>query len=104
MSVTPLQFKQMQDRLSGNRRSAAPVMEPTLVARGVSPKIILGLDPSLRGTGYGVIRMARPFPETLTHGTISCSSGWERSRCLVKIVQSLRETLKRYSPEVCVIE
>jgi crossover junction endodeoxyribonuclease RuvC len=48
--------------------------------------------------------MARPFPETLAHGTISCSSGWERSRCLVKIVQSLRDALKKHSPEVCVIE
>src|SRR5881392_1747825 len=104
MGITPLQFKQMQDRLRGTRRVAAPVVEPTLTAARTSAQVILGLDPSLRGTGYGVIRVARPFPETLIHGTISCPGGWERSRCLVKIVQGLRETLKKYSPEVCAIE
>jgi crossover junction endodeoxyribonuclease RuvC len=104
MGISPLQFKQMQDRLSGSRRVAAPVLEPTVIPRGIPAKVILGLDPSLRGTGYGVIRMTRPFPETLTYGTISCSGGWERSRCLVKIVQTLRETLKKHSPEVCIIE
>ncbi len=66
--------------------------------------MILGLDPSLRGTGYGVIQLARPFPQTLGHGTISCSATWAHSRCLVKIVQGLREVVKRHQPSVCVVE
>ena len=66
--------------------------------------VILGLDPSLRGTGFGVIRLAKPVPETLQHGTISCPAGWQRSRCLVQITQTLREVLKRHKPEVCVVE
>ena len=83
---------------------ASPILEPTFISNSAAHKIILGLDPSLRGTGYGIIRVAKPVPETMTHGTISCPGNWERSRCLVKIVQSLRDVLKEHHPEVCVIE
>lgn len=65
---------------------------------------ILGVDPSLRGTGFGVIRLAKPFPETLAHGTISCPKNWERSRCLAQISRTLRATIEKYGPTVCVIE
>ncbi len=67
-------------------------------------QIIFGVDPSLRGTGYGVIKLATPFPETLAHGTISCPATWERSRCLAKISQTLREEIKKHQPTVCVVE
>jgi len=104
MGITPQQFKVIQERLDGRgRRVAAPVFEqPVGTAR--SQQIILGLDPSLRGTGYGIIRLAKPFPQTLTHGTVACPANWERSRCLVKIVQTLRDVLKQFRPEVCIIE
>jgi crossover junction endodeoxyribonuclease RuvC len=64
----------------------------------------MGLDPSLRGTGYGVIRLAKPFPQTLAHGTVSCPANWEHSRCLVRIVQRLREVLQQHRPAVCIVE
>jgi crossover junction endodeoxyribonuclease RuvC len=69
-----------------------------------SAQTILGIDSSLRGTGYGVIRTAKPFPQTLTHGTISCPADWPHSRCLVRIMQSLRSVLKEHQPTVCVME
>ncbi|PYJ02922.1 MAG: crossover junction endodeoxyribonuclease RuvC [Verrucomicrobia bacterium] len=104
MGITPRQFQQMQDRLSGARRAPAPVFSPTIVPGARVQQTILGLDPSLRGTGYGVIRLAKPFPRTLAHGTISCPAGWEHSRCLVRIVQSLRGVLKQHRPAVCIVE
>jgi len=105
MGITPQQFKVIQERLDGRgRRVAAPVFERPPVSNSGSQQIILGLDPSLRGTGYGIIRLARPFPQTLTHGAIACPANWERSRCLVKIVQTLRDVLKEFRPEVCVVE
>jgi len=104
MSITPRQFKQMQERLSGPRHIPVPLLERTNRLGPLTEQIILGVDPSLRGTGYGVIRSARPFPQTLVHGTISCPAGWSRSRCLVKIVQGLREVLARHKPGVCVVE
>jgi crossover junction endodeoxyribonuclease RuvC len=105
MGITPQQLKQIEERLgSSRRRVAAPVFERTTSAAVGAHTVILGLDPSLRGTGYGVIRLAKPCPQTLGHGTISCPAGWERSRCLVKIVQGLREVLKKHRPSVCVVE
>jgi len=104
MGVTPQQFKQMQERLGNPRRRAAPVFERTSSGNHKAQQVILGLDPSLRGTGYGVIRLTNPIPQTLTHGTISCPAHWEHSRCLVKIVEGLREVLKQQRPAVCVVE
>jgi crossover junction endodeoxyribonuclease RuvC len=104
MGITPQQFKQIQERLGNPRRTAAPVFERTPTANSKSYQVILGLDPSLRGTGYGVIRLANPVPETLRHGTISCPAHWEHSRCLVRIVEAVREVLKQHRPAVCVVE
>jgi crossover junction endodeoxyribonuclease RuvC len=103
MGITPEQFKRMEARLGRSTRAAAAVFDPGPRLNSTH-QIILGLDPSLRGTGFGVIRLAKPCPETLTHGTISCAQSWERSRCLVRIVQTLREVLKQFQPTVCVIE
>lgn len=80
------------------------MLEPVSRTNLKTRAIILGLDPSLRGTGFGVIRLAKSIPETLTHGTITCPPSWERSRCLVSISQVLRDVLKRHQPEVCVVE
>jgi crossover junction endodeoxyribonuclease RuvC len=104
MGITPQQFKQIEERLGGRGRVAAPVFERTPLNSSSNPNIVIGIDPSLRGTGYGVIRQAKPFPQTLTHGTIGCPANWERSRCLVKIVQTLRDVIKQFRPEVCVVE
>jgi crossover junction endodeoxyribonuclease RuvC len=104
MGITPEQFKRMEERLSRTSRAARAVFEPAPQRNSTAHQIILGLDPSLRGTGFGIIRLARPCPQTLAHGTISCSQSWERSRCLVRIVQTLREVLKEFQPTVCVVE
>src|SRR5439155_22892380 len=104
MGITPQQFKQMQERLGGSRRAPMPVFDRTPAVFTRPHQVILGLDPSLRGTGYGVIRLANPCPRTLAHGTISCPAGWEHSKCLVKIVRSLREVLKQHQATVCVVE
>ena len=92
----------MQKRLQGGPRAASPVFQHTY--GGNSFQVIIGIDPSLRGTGYGVIRIAKPYPQTLVHGTISCPAGWERSRCLLRTAQDLREVIKKHRPAVCVIE
>jgi crossover junction endodeoxyribonuclease RuvC len=104
MGITPLQFKQLQERLGQPRRRAVPLLEPAQPAKALVHQIVLGLDPSLRGTGYGVIRLAKPVPKTLAHGTVTCLPTWERSRCLVKIVRTLRDLVKQHQPSVCVVE
>jgi crossover junction endodeoxyribonuclease RuvC len=104
MAITPQQFKQIEARLSRSPRAASPVFDPPLRTNSSAHQTILGLDPSLRGTGFGVIRLAKPNPETLTQGTISCPTAWEHSRCFVKIAQTLRAVVKEFQPTVCIVE
>jgi crossover junction endodeoxyribonuclease RuvC len=104
MGISPQQFEQMKNRLNGKKRLPKPLLDETCRMEARSQKIILGIDPSLRGTGYGIIRSAGRQPRTLVHGTIVCPVGWEHSRCLVKIAQTLRDLVKQYKPTVCVIE
>jgi crossover junction endodeoxyribonuclease RuvC len=106
VGISRQQFEQMKARLGGKSPRVVDLPEPLgtrHAARGTQ-KIILGIDPSLRGTGYGVIKLARPFPETLAHGTIACPATWPHSRCLAKISQTLREVLREFQPTVCAIE
>ncbi|MBU6402463.1 MAG: crossover junction endodeoxyribonuclease RuvC [Verrucomicrobia bacterium] len=105
MAITVRQFEQMKGRLSGARRVATPVFEESRpVATAGGGAVILGIDPSLRGTGFGIIRAVKPQPRVLAHGTVSCPAGWERSRCLVKIAQTLRELVRQHQPTVGVVE
>ena len=95
----------MKERVGGAaRRTVTPVFASSLHVVTSPQLVILGVDPSLRGTGFGVIRPGKPHPMVLAHGTISCPAGWERSRCLAKISQSLRAEIARHRPTVCVIE
>lgn len=104
MGITPQQFQQMRERLATGRRAPSPAFEPVRPARPGPAQVILGVDPSLRGTGYGVIRQASPYPQTIAHGTISCPAGWPRSRCLAKILESLRDLVRQHQPAVCIVE
>jgi crossover junction endodeoxyribonuclease RuvC len=104
MGISAQQFKEMEERLGRSSRKPAPVFEPQAIALPKKLTVVLGLDPSLRGTGYGIIRAAKPFPETLAHGTIACPAGWARSRCLAKIAMTLREVLSQHQIEICVVE
>jgi len=105
MGISIQQFEQMKARLNGRptgnaRAAAAPVARHARRA----PETILGIDPSLRGTGYGIIRTGGPHPVTLAQGTIACPKDWERSRCLARISQTLRDLLLEHGPQVCVVE
>jgi crossover junction endodeoxyribonuclease RuvC len=103
MGITAKQFQQMQERLAGKTAAKSRSKE---ISVGAVPthETILGVDPSLRGTGYGVIRVGKPHPVALTHGTISISASWERSRCLAKIFETLRDVITEHKPTVCVME
>jgi crossover junction endodeoxyribonuclease RuvC len=104
VGISLRQFEQMKNRVAGKpAREIFPAAVSPLFAR-TTPQIILGIDPSLRGTGFGVIQMSHAHPQTLAQGTISCPKNWERSRCLAKISETLREVLKKHQPTVCVVE
>lgn len=105
MGINPHDFERMRKRLNGATRRAAEPLLPPLSSFGQSKhQIVLGVDPSLRGTGFGIIEASKQSPELLTHGTISCPAGWERSRCLARIAAALREQIQKFRPTVCTIE
>jgi crossover junction endodeoxyribonuclease RuvC len=104
VGLTWQQFAQLQNRVRVPRRTASPVFDNSGRSPARQHQVLMGVDPSLRGTGYGVIRLARPYPQTLAQGTIACPAGWEPSRCLVKIVQALRAVVAEFHPTVCVVE
>ncbi len=107
MGVTPQQFAQMEARLAGRRSPASPNVKgvdriPTPIAPTVTR--ILGLDPSLRGTGYGVIALEKGQPRLVACGTLTCKKDWLRSRCLAFIAGSLRDLIREHRPETCAVE
>ena len=105
MGITLQQFNEMTARVSGRKaRGAAPAVEARPASHAGNHSIILGLDPSLRGTGYGVIATAQPNPMALAHGTISCPKDWPHSRCLAHIAQTLRAVVQKFQPTVCAVE
>ena len=104
VGISRQQFEQMQQRLGGRKTRAVVLPEAPRPAPRASNQIILGVDPSVRGTGYGVIRMEKSAPVALAQGTITCPKDWERSRCLAKITQTLRDLVREHQPTVCVVE
>ncbi len=90
----------MQQRIASGKDAAKA--DPT--GPGVGPQIILGIDPSLRGTGYGVIDTAHSTPATLCHGTLRCPADWPLSWCLREISESLEAILQKTRPTVAAVE
>ena len=99
MGITLRQFEQLQSRA----RRVGPVDTPG-VAQARAHSVVLGIDPSLRGTGFGVIRFEKRDAKVLSHGTVKCSPSWERSRCLAHIAQAIREQVTKLQPTACVVE
>ena len=84
MAISAQQYAELQRRLAGGKADASKAKSSKAgkdvpVGATISAEIILGLDPSLRGTGYGLIRVAKPRPVLLACGTLHCPAGWERS-------------------------
>jgi len=105
VGITVRDFEQMQKRVGKPRRAAGPVCPASTQAHPrSSTAIILGIDPSLRGTGYGIIRSHRQTPTVLAQGTIACPAAWARSRCLARIAEVLRALIRDHRPTVAVVE
>lgn len=105
MGISPRDFAQLQARLASPRRGADGEAAPLRPRAGRRAEVvILGVDPSLRGTGFGVIRAGAGAPVMLACGTIACPPAWERSRCLARIAGTLREVVTAQQPTVAAVE
>lgn len=67
--------------------------------------VILGIDPGLLITGYGVIEAGRAVkPRLKEAGVVRTKASSSISSRLAKIYENLSEIIEEYNPEVVVIE
>lgn len=67
-------------------------------------KIILGIDPGIADTGFGVIKVERGKITCLTYGSIKTPKKTELSDRLETLYQDLDSLLKRYHPDLASVE
>ncbi len=105
VGITPEQFRQLTDRVTkGPKHHATPASQNDPQPESLVGRLVLGVDPSLRGTGFGIILVQRPTSQAVVHGRISCPASWPRSRCLAKISVTLRDLIHTHKPYICAIE
>lgn len=101
MGISSKQFEAMQSRVSGRRpRSEA---RPTALAT-FTEGVLLGIDPSLRGTGFALLELRKEGVRSRDHGTIRCPAVWTQTRCLAAIAETIRKLIKKHSPTICIVE
>lgn len=104
MGISPRQFEALRQRLAAPRRPTAAAESAPPTTGSVRHSVILGIDPSLRGTGLGVIRAARGAVVALEFAVLHCPPAWARSRCLGHIAGTVRALIQRHRPTVGVVE
>src|SRR5438045_4590696 len=65
---------------------------------------ILGIDPGLQLTGYGVIDLARPRPKLIDGGVIRLNSKGSIPDRLVELETELESLIVEHKPDVCAVE
>lgn len=104
MGFTRKQLETMQSRVRGGmagQTESDALTHPPLISES---DCILGIDPSLRGTGFGVIKTVRPGPVAVEFGTVRCPREWPRTRCLASIAERIDDVIRKHKPVICVVE
>jgi crossover junction endodeoxyribonuclease RuvC len=66
--------------------------------------IILGIDPGIADTGYGVIVVAGSQLTCLAYGSIKTSAKLEMSERLETLFKELNKIIKKYQPAIMAVE
>ncbi len=66
--------------------------------------IVLGIDPGLANTGFGVVRRAGSRMEVLDHGTLRTAASTPTEERLLALHEGLAQVIARQSPDVACIE
>jgi len=67
-------------------------------------RIILGIDPGLASTGFGVLRCEASRYRHVDHGLITTSAGQSVGQRLLAIRRALLAVLKTYAPDEAAVE
>ena len=65
---------------------------------------VLGIDPSIRCTGYGVIELAGGRQRAVTFGSIPIPARVSQPAALTEIVRVLREVIREFHPDEAAVE
>lgn len=65
---------------------------------------ILGVDPSLRETGYGILEANGGELRAIAFGTVKNPASLLPSRCLVRIADTLKNLIQQHQPQVMAVE
>ncbi len=68
------------------------------------PTIVLGVDPGLRATGYGLLEPARPRPRTVAYGCVRTTPGRSVAQRLRELHRQVSEIIERYRPTHVAVE
>lgn len=66
--------------------------------------IILGIDPGLANTGWGLVQRSGPRCRALAYGCISTRAGEPLARRLKTIHDEIQAVIVRYAPTECAVE
>ena len=70
----------------------------------ITPHIILGIDPGIADTGFGVIEENRGQLKLVAYGSIKTNKKDELSIRLLELHQQLAKIIDKYQPELAVVE
>ncbi len=66
--------------------------------------IILGIDPAIRVTGYGIVKLENGIFSALDCGVIKNSVTMPHTQCLKRLSGGIRELASTFSPDVASLE
>jgi crossover junction endodeoxyribonuclease RuvC len=72
--------------------------------RAQKARRILGIDPGLASTGWGVVDSADGKIKYIDHGTIKTKAGEPRAERLFFILQFIRSIIEKYKPSLAAME
>lgn len=93
----------LEGKAGGKPRSSDRVVKETLVGRGFSG-LVLGIDPSLRGSGFSVIEYQQSEAKLLARSTLKLNPKITMVDCLGKIGQQVEDLLNQFAVEHVAIE
>jgi len=67
-------------------------------------QIIMGIDPGIADTGYGLIKLKKNQLELLTFGSIKTPAKSPLDQRILKLHRELTIIIKTYQPEIAVVE
>lgn len=69
-----------------------------------TPLRILGVDTSLRSTGYAVVEVRGSRHAAVEFGVVKCPAAWPSSRCLARLAGEIKAVVERARPSEAAVE